>query len=196
MPTGTQLPHTLHIVHAGDHAKFADALAVIARVQRNGHQVDSIQVRSAGTAAELAHKITEPAGAILFTGHGAASGIGTERNWLLDFSQIKALAGRPISTNGLIVDACDGWNAHQAISRQASRKFAYLAADGQPPYTHALLITNVILCLVAPRQPLLGSAEDVRMAINRAFAATEQGWPHGRHSLWRQSIMTPPHLAR
>jgi hypothetical protein len=185
-------PHRLHIVHAGSHADYAESVAVIARQerrQRGGPKIH-VCVRHAESPEELAHELTQPAGAIMFTGHGSPDG-----NWLggadagVDPGAIESIAKRPITTNGLIVDACYAWQYRAVIGPQSRHQMAYLAPEGPAPYSHTWLVTAVLLALLAPGSTSLGAAVTVQDGMKRGIEAAKAGWRGGDHDRWHFCIL-------
>lgn len=186
-------PYRVHIVHAGSHSDFAQAAAVIARQERRERDTPAIRVcvRHAKSPKELARELTEPAAAIVFTGHGATDGTwfgGDDAGIRPD--EIKSKAGRPITTNGLILDACYAWSYCTEIERQSACEVAYLAPEGLAPYSHTWLVTAVLLALLAPGSTLLGTADEVKQGMTRGVEAAKTGWPKGQHGRWRCDILS------
>jgi hypothetical protein len=186
-------PYRVHIVHAGSHSDFAEAVAVIARQERKERDTPAIRVcvRHAKSPEELARELTEPAAAIVFTGHGTTDGtwFGGDDAYIRP-DEIKSKAGRPITTNGLILDACYAWSCCKEIERQSACKVAYLAPEGLAPYSHTWLVTVVLLALLAPSSTLLCTADEVKQGIKRGVEAAKTGWPKGHHGRWRYDILS------
>jgi hypothetical protein len=183
----------VHIVHAGAHVEYAEALAAIARQERHqrSQPTVSVCVRAARSTRELARELTEPANLIVFTGHGAKDG-----SWIQGSSDIgvgpgliKAEAGRPIAANGLVMDACYAWQLRAVIGRQADRELAYLAPDGPAPYSHTWLVTAVLLALLAPGSTRLVDARSILSGIQRGISAATTGWPAGDHDRWHWCLL-------
>jgi hypothetical protein len=186
-------PYRLHIVHAGSHSDYAQAAAVITRQERKERDTPAIRicVRHAKSTDELARELTEPAAAIVFTGHGSTDGtwFGGDDAYIGP-EEIKCKAGRPITANGLILDACFAWSYREEITRQSAHELAYLAPDGRAPYSHTWLVTAVLLALLAPGNTSLGTADTVQQGMIRGVEAAKVGWPQGKHDRWRCCILS------
>jgi hypothetical protein len=186
-------PYRLHIVHAGTHADFAKAAAVIARQERKERDTPTIRicVRHATSREELARELTAPASVILFTGHGAIDGtwFGGDDAYIGP-EEIESKAGRPITTNGLILDACYAWSYRPEIERQSVGDVAFLASEGLAPYSHTWLVTAVLLALLAPESTLLGTADSIQQGMIRGVGAAKAGWPQGKHDRWHSCILS------
>jgi hypothetical protein len=197
MEEPTRDPIRVHLVHAGAHVEYVGGIAAIARQERHqrarrrGQPEVSVCVRPAGSRMALAWELTEPANLIVFTGHGSPEG-----TWLtgscgvgVEPDEIETVAGRPIATNGLIIDACYAWQLRTVIGRQSERELAYLAPDGVAPYSHTWLVTAVLLALLAPGSTCLGNASSVLSGIQRGVCAARTGWPDGDHDRWHFCLL-------